>query len=239
MPVSSVVEKEAIQGLLLALDLGGTFVFAISGAILGVRQKLDIFGVLALSFVASSAGGIARDVLIGAVPPAAIRDWRYLAVAMAAGVMTFLWSSPVSKHRTGILLFDAAGLAFFAVSGAEKALAFHLNPIMAALLGMVTGIGGGMTRDMLIARTPSVLRGDLYAVAALAAAGVVVAGRSLGWPVVPTAMGAGLLCFAIRLLAILQGWGLPVAGARNGGGGKAANDRSGMAAESEREMTER
>lgn len=211
MPVSDVVEKEALQGLLLVLDLGGTFVFAISGAMLGVRRRLDIFGVLALSFVASSAGGIARDVLIGAVPPAAISDWRYLTVALAAGLITFLWSSPVSRHRTAILLFDAAGLAFFAVSGAEKALAFHLNPVMAALLGMVTGIGGGMTRDLLIARTPAVLKGDLYAVAALAAATVVVAANLLGWPAVPTVVGAGLLCFGIRLLAILRGWGLPVA----------------------------
>jgi uncharacterized membrane protein YeiH len=227
LPVSVVVEKEALQGLLLGLDLGGTFVFAISGAILGVRQKLDIFGVLVLSFVASSAGGIARDLLIGAVPPAAVSDWRYFAVAMVAGVMTFLWSSPVSKHRRSILLFDAAGLAFFAVSGAEKALAFHLNPLMAALLGMVTGIGGGMTRDLLIARTPAVLRGDLYAVAALAAAAVVVVGHLLGWMVVPTALAAGLLCFGIRLLAILRGWGLPIAGARKGGADPIAGEESG------------
>jgi uncharacterized membrane protein YeiH len=217
LPVSTLVEKEAIQSLLLVLDLGGTFVFAISGAILGVRYRLDIFGVLVLSFVASSAGGIARDVLIGAVPPAAVSDWRYFAVAMAAGLITFLWSSPVSKHRTGILLFDAAGLAFFAVSGAEKALAFHLNPLMAALLGMVTGIGGGMTRDLLIARTPAVLKGDLYAVAALAAAALVVTGHLLGWAVIPTAIGAGVLCFGIRLLAILRGWELPVAEAAPAG----------------------
>lgn len=211
MPVSPAFEKEAVQSLLLVLDLGGTFVFAISGAILGVRQRLDIFGVLVLSFIASSAGGIARDLLIGAVPPAAVSDWRYFAVAIVAGFMTFLWSSPVSRHRRGILLFDAAGLAFFAVSGAEKALAFHLNPLMAALLGMVTGIGGGMARDILIARTPVVLRTDLYAVAALAAAGVVVGGNVLGWPILPAAIGGGLLCFAVRLLAIVRGWGLPVA----------------------------
>ena len=226
MPVSSVVEKEALQGLLLVLDLGGTFVFAISGAMLGVRQRLDIFGVLVLSFVASSAGGIARDVLIGAVPPAALSDWRYFAVAMVAGVMTFLWSSPVSRHRTAILLFDAAGLAFFAVSGTEKALAFHLNPLMAALLGMVTGIGGGMTRDLLIARTPAVLKGDLYAVAALAAAAVVVLGHMFGWALVTTAISAGFLCLAVRLLAILRGWGLPVANVERAGTGEPKSELS-------------
>ncbi|MGN6058840.1 MAG: trimeric intracellular cation channel family protein [Sphingomicrobium sp.] len=212
MAATAVIEKQALQDLLLILDLGGTFVFAISGAMVGVRQRLDIFGVLVLSFAASSAGGIARDLLIGAVPPAAVSDWRYVAVAMLAGVLAFLWSSPVVKLRTQILLFDAIGLAFFAVAGAEKALAYHLNPLMAALLGMLTGIGGGMTRDLLVAQTPSVLKGDLYAVAALAAAALVVVGNLLGWPVVPAAAGAGLLCLGIRLLAILRGWGLPVAG---------------------------
>lgn len=211
MTEADLIAKQALQDLLLILDLGGTFVFAISGALVGIRQRLDIFGVLVLSFAASSAGGIARDLLIGAVPPAAVSDWRYFAVAMTAGLMTFLWSSPVSRHRTSILVFDAVGLAFFAVSGAEKALAFHLNPMMAALLGMLTGIGGGMTRDLLVAQTPSVLKKDLYAVAALAAAAVVVAGNILRWPVLPAAAGAGLLCLGIRMFAIRRGWGLPVA----------------------------
>jgi len=220
LAATDVIEKQALQDLLLILDLGGTFVFAISGAMVGIRQRLDIFGVLVLSFAASSAGGIARDVLIGAVPPAAVSDWRYFAVAMAAGVMAFLWSPRVSRLRSPILLFDAVGLAFFAVAGAEKALAYHLSPLMAALLGMLTGIGGGMTRDLLVASTPAVLKGDLYAVAALAAAAIVVIGHLLGWPVVPTAAAAGLLCLGIRLLAILRGWGLPVAGSEREGASK-------------------
>ena len=212
MDLNKVIDQRAIQDLLLFLDLAGTFVFAISGAILGVRQRLDIFGVLVLSFVASSAGGIMRDVLIGAVPPAAISDWRYFAVAITAGTLTFFWSSPLSKLRTAILMFDAAGLAFFAVAGAQKALSFGLNPLMAALLGMVTGIGGGMTRDLLVARTPAVLKSDLYAVAALAGAALVVIGHLARWPATPTALISALICFGIRLLAIRRGWGLPVAG---------------------------
>jgi uncharacterized membrane protein YeiH len=209
--VAVLVDKQAIANFLLLLDLGGTFVFAISGAMVGVKQRLDIFGVLVLSFAAAAAGGVARDLLIGAVPPAAISDWRYFAVAMTAGLVTFLWSSPLSKLHSPIQLLDAVGLAFFAVAGAEKALAFRLDPLMAALLGMLTAIGGGITRDLLVASTPSVLKGDLYAVAALAGAGLVVTGNLLGWPVVPTAIAAGVLGFAIRLLAIRRGWGLPVA----------------------------
>ncbi len=115
----------------------------LNNGMLGVKRKLDIFGVLTLSFVASSAGGIMRDVLIGAVPPAAVSDWRYVAVATAAGLTIFFGYSPVSRLHKAISVFDAMGLALFAVAGTEKALAFGLNPVMAALLGMVTGVGGG------------------------------------------------------------------------------------------------
>jgi uncharacterized membrane protein YeiH len=200
-----------IRELLLVLDLAGTFVFAISGAMQGVRHKLDIFGVLVLAFAASSAGGIIRDLLIGSAPPAAISDWRYCTVAIAAGLMIFFWSSPISRLRTPILVFDAAGLALFAVAGTTKALAFQLNPLMAALLGMLTGIGGGIIRDLLVARTPAVLQRDLSAVAALAGSAMVVVGQRLSWPALATAIGAASLCFALRVLAIWRGWGLPVA----------------------------
>ena len=205
------VARQAMQDLLLALDLAGTFVFAISGAMLGVRRKLDIFGVLVLSFVASSAGGIARDLLIGSVPPAAISDCRYFAVAMAAGLAIFIWHSPISRLQSAILIFDAAGLALFAVSGAEKALVFGLHPVMAALLGMLTGVGGGMARDLLVAETPSVLRGELYAVAGLAGAAAVVLGHLLGWPAAPMTIAGAALCFGVRLIAIRRGWRLPTA----------------------------
>lgn len=210
MPLNPAV-VERLRELLPALDLAGTFVFAISGAMLGVKRKLDIFGVLTLSFVASSAGGIMRDVLIGAVPPAAVSDWRYVAVATAAGLTIFFGYSPVSRLHKAISVFDAMGLALFAVAGTEKALAFGLNPVMAALLGMVTGVGGGVARDILVARTPAILQGDIYAVAALAGAGLVVVGHLLAWPVVPAAIGAALLCFALRLLAMRRRWQLPTA----------------------------
>src|SRR5690349_15732387 len=140
--------------LLLMLDLVGTSVFALSGAGAGLRRRLDLFGVLVLSFVAGNFGGITRDLMIGAVPPEAISDWRYVAVSMLAGVVTFYFFPVLDRLGSAVLLFDGAGLALFAVSGTQKALAFGLNPIMAALLGMLTGIGGGMVRDVLVAEIP-------------------------------------------------------------------------------------
>src|SRR5215471_3016603 len=205
------VRQPAMETLLLVLDLVGTFVFALSGATAGVKRRLDLFGVLVLSFAAGNAGGIARDLLIGAVPPAAISDWRYLAVSLLAGIITFYWFSGIDRLRSPVLVFDGAGLALFAVSGTQKALAFGLNPVMAALLGMLTGIGGGMTRDVLLAQIPTVLRADLYAVAALAGAALVVIGDALQLSSTAVTIAGAALCFGLRLMAIHYGWHLPVA----------------------------
>ncbi len=196
-----------------ALDLVGTFVFALSGAMAGVKRKLDLFGVLVLSFVAANTGGIIRDVLIGAIPPGAVNDWRYLGVSLAAGVVTFYFPSAITRRWNPVLLFDAAGLALFAVSGAHRALLYGLNPVMATLLGMLTGIGGGMARDVLLAEIPTVLRSDLYAVAALVGAAVVVIANMLQLPSGLAALVGAGLCFGLRVLAIRHGWQLPVAGA--------------------------
>lgn len=196
-----------------ALDLAGTFVFALSGAMAGVRSRLDLFGVLVLSFVAANTGGVMRDVLIGAVPPGAISDWHYLAVSLAAGLITFRMPSLVDRQWNPVLIFDAAGLALFAVTGASKSLAYGLNPVMATLMGMLTGIGGGMARDLLLAQVPMVLRGDLYAVAALAGAAVVVVANVLQLPNEAAVLAGAALCFALRVLAIRNRWQLPVANA--------------------------
>ncbi|TWT11560.1 trimeric intracellular cation channel family protein [Reyranella sp. CPCC 100927] len=200
-----------MQALLLGLDLVGTFVFALSGATAGVRRRLDLFGVLVLSFAASSSGGIARDVLIGAVPPAAISDWRYLAVSLLAGVITFRWSAVIERLRNPVRIFDAAGLALFAVAGTHKALASGLDPAMAALLGMLTGIGGGIARDLLLAQVPMVLQAELYAIAALAGATVVVVGSLLSAPLGVAMMLGAALCFGLRVMAVWRGWRLPTA----------------------------
>jgi uncharacterized membrane protein YeiH len=204
-------ETIVVNTLLLAFDVGGTFVFALSGATAAVKHKLDLFGVLVLSFAAGNSGGIARDVMIGAQPPAAITDWRYIAVSMLAGLITFYWYRIINRLSSPVLVFDAAGLALFAVSGAGKALAFHAGPVAATLLGMLTGIGGGMVRDVLVGEIPTVLRTELYALAALVGAAVVVVGRLLHLATPVAATAGAVLCFGLRFIAMRQGWHLPTA----------------------------
>ncbi|MBL6614557.1 MAG: trimeric intracellular cation channel family protein [Reyranella sp.] len=193
-----------------AFDLAATFVFAISGATQAVRKRLDLFGVLVVAWAAGVAGGIARDLLIGAVPPAAIGHWRYFAITIAAGLVGFFASGQIGRLRTPVQLFDAAGLCLFAVTGTEKALAFGLSPFVAAILGVITCIGGGVARDLLTLEVPTVLRAELYAVAALAGAGSVALGFVLGLPHLPVVLFGAGLCLFLRLMSIYRGWRLPV-----------------------------
>lgn len=205
------IPNELLRTIVLTLDLCGTFAFALGGATAGIKRRLDMFGVLVLSFAAASFGGIGRDLLIGATPPAALVDWRYLAVSLTAGLFAFYWSSLIKKLKHPVRLLDAMGLALFAVAGTQKALSFGLSPVMAALLGMLTGIGGGVARDVLLNEIPAVLRSELYAVAALAGAATVVTGHLLNLPVMITTLCGGLICFGLRILAIRRSWNLPVA----------------------------
>jgi uncharacterized membrane protein YeiH len=211
------VNELLIHGLQLAgpalvvLDLLGTFVFALSGAAAGVKNKLDLFGLMVLAFATGNAGGITRDLLIGAVPPAAIKGWPYLAVCLSAGLVMFWWYPKIDVQRKPVLLLDTAGLALFAVTGTQKALAAGLNPTMAAVMGMLSGIGGGIVRDILVNETPTVLRADLYAVAALSAGLAVVGGHALHLPPFVGMIAGALLCLYLRLMAIFRGWHLPTA----------------------------
>jgi uncharacterized membrane protein YeiH len=210
--------KAYAAGTLIVLELAGTFVFALSGAAAGVKHRLDLFGVLVVSCATGTAGGITRDVLIGAVPPVALRDWRYLGICVVAGLVVF-FLSPRPERQQGlrnlVLTFDAGGLALFAVSGTQTALGYGLSPVMAALLGMLTGIGGGILRDVLVSDIPAVLRSELYAVAALAGATVVVAGHVLDAPPAASAVAGAAVCLGIRLVALWRGWQLPMAGETN------------------------
>ena len=187
--------------LLLWLNLLGTFVFGLSGGLAAVRAHLDAFGVVALAAVVALAGGIIRDLLIG-TPPETFRDWRYLAAVGAAGLVSFFAGSALNRIHRGVQVFDAMGLAVFCVTGASKAMTFGLGPAQAIILGAITGIGGGMLRDVLLGETPTVLRQELYAIPALLGAGVVVAADAAGSfsPVFPI-LGAGL-CFATRMIGL-------------------------------------
>jgi uncharacterized membrane protein YeiH len=195
--------------LLVVLDLVGIFVFALSGGLVAVRKDLDLFGVLVLAGTTGLGGGFLRDVLIGAVPPAALADWRYLLVPVAAGLLTFRFHPALGRMERPVLLFDAAGLALFSVVGALKALEYGVGPVPAALLGMVSAIGGGMLRDLLAGRVPIVLRGELYATPALLAAAVAVVGSEAGLPDAWVAVPAAVICFGWRVLAIRRGWSAP------------------------------
>lgn len=208
------VDHHLVSTMVVLFDLAGTFVFALSGATKAVEHKLDLFGVLVLCFAAGNSGGIARDVMIGAVPPAAITDWAYVAVSILAGAITFFWYPVINRLNSPVLLFDAAGLGLFAVAGAGKALAFHTGPVAAILLGTLTGIGGGIVRDVLVREIPAVLRTDIYALAALVGAAVLVGGRLLLVPSAAASCMGAALCFGIRLGAMRYGWRLPVANPR-------------------------
>ena len=195
--------------LITVLDLVGIFVFAISGGLVAVRKDLDIFGVLVLAGTTGLGGGFLRDVLIGALPPAALADWRYLLVPVSAGLLTFWFHPAIGRRERVINIFDAAGLALFCVTGAVKALEAGLGPVPSALMGMLTGIGGGILRVILAGRVPIVLRGELYATPALVGAVIVVVGLEAGAAVSVVAVPAAAVCLLWRLLAMRRGWNAP------------------------------
>jgi uncharacterized membrane protein YeiH len=196
--------------IIFALDVAGTFLFAVEGAVVAAEAGLDVFGVFVLSFSTALVGGVARDLLIGSVPPQAIKDWRYPAIAFAAGAATFFFHRyVVAIPRPVFITLDAAALSLFAVAGAEKALDFRINPFVAALMGTLTGVGGGTLRDIFLARVPIILRADVYATAAFAGAVVMVAARKLGASPLVSALLGGLVCFGVRLVAVWRHWALP------------------------------
>lgn len=194
--------------LLLILNLIGTFVFGLSGGMAGVRTQLDLFGAIVLAVVVGIAGGTIRDVLIG-IPPATFRDWRYLAVAAGAGMITAFAHPAIDRLQRPIDVLDAAGLALFCVTGAATALAHRLGAVDAIILGAITGIGGGMLRDVLIREIPTVLRGGLYAIPALVGAGIVVIAYHAGDRTVTFPIVGALVCFAMRIAGLRYGLGLP------------------------------
>jgi len=196
--------------LLLVLDLIGTFVFGLNGALTAVRTaRLDIVGVVTLGVITAVGGGIIRDVLIGAIPPATFRDWRYLALATCGALIAFVASRRLARLEMPIVVLDAVGLSVFAVMGTAKARLYGLETGPAILLGVVTAVGGGTLRDTLVGEVPSVLRSDLYAIPALVAAAITLVLVELRIYGLATALGAAAVCFVIRMLGVRYGLQAP------------------------------
>jgi uncharacterized membrane protein YeiH len=198
--------------LVLVLSLIGVFVFGLSGGMAGVRAQLDLFGAMLLAVVVGIAGGTIRDVLIG-IPPATFRDWRYLAVAGGAGLIAPFAHPAIARLQRWIDVLDAAGLGLFCVVGADTALAHHLGFADCVILGMITGIGGGILRDVLVREVPAILRGGFYAIPALCGALIVVTAyrsgdHSIAFPIV-----GAVVCFVMRIAGMHYGLGLPSAAA--------------------------
>jgi uncharacterized membrane protein YeiH len=195
---------------LFAVDIAGTLVFAVEGATAAMRGRLDLLGLIVLAFATALGGGIIRDVLIGAVPPAALRDWRYSAIAFAgAAVVFFLHRFVQAIPGPVIIALDAAGLALFAIAGTQKALIYKMHPFIAILLGTITGVGGGTVRDILLAQIPTVLRADVYATAALAGSALMIACGKLRLSPTWAAIVGGTACFLLRVISVWQHWNLP------------------------------
>ena len=202
--------KLPTRHLLLFLDLAGTFVFGAEGAAMAVRFHLDVLGVLVIAFVTALGGGLIRDVLLGAVPPSSIRDWRYPAAALVAGGLYFaLHLSPTSFNEGLITTLDAAGLSLFAVAGALKAMELKLHPLPAIMLGGVTGVGGGTVRDVFLNQVPHVFQSDVYATAALAGAALAVLLLRVGVPQTAASAAGVVFCFVLRMASVVFHWNLP------------------------------
>ena len=206
--VTATLLKSFDPTTVLVLNLCGTFVFGISGGLAGVRARLDPFGVVVLAAVVGLAGGIARDVLIGR-PPATFRDWRYLAVVGGAGVVSWMAAPALRRMQPAIEVLDAAGLGLFSVTGASIALTYRLGAPEAVVLGAISGIGGGILRDLIVREIPQVLRSGLYAIPAIIGATIEVVGQRAGAHGVVVPLIAAAACFAVRVAGIRYDVSLP------------------------------
>ena len=195
---------------LLGLDLLGVFVFGLSGGLAAVRKHFDLLAVLMLAAAAALGGGILRDVLIGAVPPVGVSDWRLLTAAGAAGLLTFFFHPRVSRIARVVLLLDAAGLGLFAIAGTLKALELGTTPLTAVIVGVLTGVGGGVLRDLLAGETPRLFsEREWYATPAVIGATAFAAAWSAGVVSPLVTWGCVALVAVLRILALTRGWEVP------------------------------
>lgn len=200
----------ATTGPLLALDLLGVFIFGLTGGLAAVRKHFDLIGVVVLAVAAGLGGGIIRDVLIGAVPPVGISDWRLFSAACAAGLLTFFLHPRLSRIGRVIAVLDAVGLAVFAIAGTLKALQLGSTPLTAVVVGVITGVGGGVVRDLLSGEVPRVLaQRELYATPALVGATAYAVAWSADFVNAAVTWGCVVLIGAIRVLALFRNWQAP------------------------------
>lgn len=202
------------------LDLTGTFVFALSGAVAAKQRGLDIFGIFTIAFTVACGGGIIRDLCIGAIPPAGLTYWPYLVTVFLATVIGIGFYAIVNMLNQPVLFFDALGLSVFAVSGARKAIVFGHNYEVAILLGIVTAVGGGVIRDILLARVPVIFKKEIYASAAMVGTMIVVAGDYLSYSQGVVSATAIAVCLALRFLSLHFHWNLPSFPDKEGGKGQ-------------------
>ncbi|MFE7107772.1 trimeric intracellular cation channel family protein [Streptomyces sp. NPDC057575] len=194
-----------------ALDIVGIFVFAISGALLAVRKNFDVFGIAVLAEATALGGGLFRDIVIGAVPPAAFTDLGYFTTPLLAAVLVFFLHPHVERIQVGVNVFDAAGLGLFCVTGTVKAYDYGLGLTASAALGLATAVGGGVLRDVLANEVPSLLRWDrdLYAVPAIVGAATTVLCIRFGALDAFTSGTAVIAAFVLRLLSMRYHWRAP------------------------------
>ena len=205
--------------LLIILELTGTFVFGLNGALTAMEaEQLDLVGVVVLGTMTALGGGMVRDVLVGAVPPATFRDWRYLTVALVSAGVAFVARTYLRRAMRWINLFDAAGLSLFCVTGTAVGFAHGLGPFQSTILGAITAVGGGTIRDIMIPRVPTVLTSGLYAVPALVGAGIVAVALNFGFYSTAVALLAAVVCFAIRLAGLRYNLNVPMVRPRNSEG---------------------
>lgn len=200
------------------LDMLGAFFFAISGSLLASRLNFDIVGSVLLGSLTGLGGGVIRDLILG-IRPAAFEQPVYLVPAGLAAITVYFLSSHVHRLRRAMLLFDAAGLGVFCVSGTAKALTFGVNPVAAVLLGVMSAVGGGVLRDVVANREPQLFSPRVfYAVPALTGATAVTVVWPLGWYNLLLALLIAFGVFALRVLALRFKWRVPGAVAHSGRG---------------------
>mgnify|MGYP001346164036 FL=1 len=197
------------MNIAVALDLVGTLVFALSGALVGVRRDLDLFGIAVLAVSAGTGGGGLRALLRGTAPPAALTNELYLPVALVAAGVGVFYHPRIAKLSSSVRPLDAVGLGFFAIAGTLKALDNGQDAVVAVLLGVLTGVGGGVIRDVLVAEVPVVLRQEIYALAALVGAAAFVALREAEVTKAIAVPASVALVVALRILAMRRNWQAP------------------------------